>query len=212
MPFNLITDRPIISLVWILAILVALSVHEFSHALMGTALGDQTARQAGRLTLNPFAHVDFLGLLMLLFIGFGWGKPVPFNQYNLKYPRWGPTLVALAGPAANLVVLVLAGFTLSLTTRFIDLPPDNLLVQFLSLLVVINTILMLFNVLPIPPLDGSKVLLSILDSPKYSRFRFLLETRGPLILLTLVILDTFFGFNIFGRLFGGIIHTVYRFF
>lgn len=212
MPFNLITDRPIMFVVWILAILIALSAHEFSHALVGTSLGDDTARRAGRLTLNPFAHIDIFGFLMLLFVGFGWGKPVPFNQYNLRYPRWGPTMVALAGPGANFIQVIIFGFIMKAITELGGLPIDNLLVQFLGLLVVINTVLMLFNIIPIPPLDGSKVLLSLLDSPRYARTRFLLETRGPLLLLGLVIADTIFGVNIFGRLFGGVIHAVYRFF
>ncbi len=212
MPFDFIADRPLMSIVWVLAILIALAIHEFSHALVGTYLGDPTAREAGRLTLNPFAHVDFLGFLMLLFVGFGWGKPVPVNPYNLRFPRWGTTLVALAGPFSNFISLAVFGVILKIVTTVGGLPLDNLLVQFLGLLVVINLVLLLFNVLPIPPLDGSKVLLALLDRPRYDRLRFLLETRGPLLLLGLVVLDTLFGFNIFGRLFGGIIKAVYRLF
>ncbi len=200
------------SVVWILAILIALSVHEFSHALVGTALGDDTARRAGRLTLNPFAHIDVMGFLMLLFIGFGWGKSVPFNPYNLRYPKWGPTLVALAGPFSNLLQIIVFGFALKGVTTLGALPIDNLLVQFLGLLVVINTVIMLFNIIPIPPLDGSKVLLSLLDAPRHAHLRHTIETRGPILLLGLVILDTFFGLNIFGHLFGGVIHLVYQLF
>lgn len=210
MPLSLISDQPLLFVIWLLAILLSLSVHEFSHALIGTLLGDSTAKNAGRLTLNPLAHLDMVGFFMLVLVGFGWGKPVPFNAYNLKYPRWGPTLVALAGPASNLINVVFFGlvFKLLLITHFF--PIDNLLLQFLSLLVIINLVLMLFNLIPIPPLDGSKVLLSILSAPKHQRTRFLLETRGPLILLGLIILDYLFGVNIFGRLFDDAIFLVSR--
>lgn len=199
-------------LVWVLAILVGLSIHEFSHALAGHVLGDSTAEQAGRLTLNPLAHIDPIGFLMLLLIGFGWGKPVPYNPYNLKYPRWGPTLVGIAGPVANLVGVVIGGIALKLVTDMGGLPPGNLLVQFLAFLVLINLVFMLFNLIPVPPLDGSRILLSILAAPKYARLRFLLETRGPILLLGLIILDALFGLNIFGRLFQGAIGLVSRLF
>lgn len=212
MPFVLFADQPAFFIIWILAILIGLSVHEFSHALAGATLGDDTAKHLGRLTLNPLKHVDLLGFLMLLLVGFGWGKPVPFNPYNLKYPKWGPALVGLAGPLANLIGLIFFGIILKFLIMFGNLAPDNLLALFLTLLVIINLVLMLFNLLPIPPLDGSKVLLSILASPKYARTRFLLETRGPLILLGLIILDRIIGVNIFGRLFGGIISAVYGLF
>lgn len=212
MPINFLADRPILFLVWVFVILISLSIHEFSHAAFGAALGDGTARQSGRLTLNPLAHIDFLGFAMLLFIGFGWGKPVPMNPHNLKYPRWGPTFVALAGPFANLIAVLASGIILKVVLSAGHLPLDNLLVQFLGLLVLVNLILMLFNLIPIPPLDGSKVLLSLLAGPEHVRTRFLLETRGPLILLGLIILDNIFGFNIFGRLFSGVLAFVFRFF
>lgn len=212
MPIQMLGENPMFFLVWVLAILVGLSIHEFSHALAGHALGDSTAEQAGRLTLNPIAHIDPIGFLMLLFIGFGWGKPVPYNPHNLKYPRWGPMLVGIAGPIANLVGVVIAGIALKFVTDFGNLPPGNLLVPFLVFLVRINIVLMLFNLIPVPPLDGSRILLSILAAPKYARIRFLLETRGPILLIGLIILDSLFGLNIFGRLFQGVIGLVFRIF
>lgn len=193
---------------WILAILVALSIHEFSHALAGHLIGDDTAKHHGRLTLNPFSHIDWWGLALLILVGFGWGKPVPFNPYNLKYGRWGPSIVAVAGPLSNLAGVAVFGLILKLLLNTTTLPIDNLLIQFLVFLVLINLILMLFNLIPIPPLDGSKVLFSIFASPKYNRMRFLLETRGPSLLLIVILLDIIFDLNIFGRLFSWAIHLV----
>jgi len=90
--------------------LIALSVHEFSHALAAYRLGDSTAKRMGRLTLNPWAHVDLFGLLALVFVHFGWGKPVPYNPMYLKYKHWGEFLVALAGPISNLILLIILRF------------------------------------------------------------------------------------------------------
>ena len=93
---SLLFQNPILFVTWVLAILFALTVHEFSHALTGTLLGDMTAKRLGRLTLNPAAHVDTLGLIGLVLVGFGWGKPVPYNTYNLRDQKWGPVTIALA--------------------------------------------------------------------------------------------------------------------
>ncbi|MDO8598633.1 MAG: site-2 protease family protein [bacterium] len=138
---------------------------------------------------------------MLLLIGFGWGKPVPFDASSIRYRRWGPTLIALAGPLMNCIGIVVAGTAIAMIDRTGALPANNMLVLFLAFLFQINAVLLLFNLIPIPPLDGSKVLLSILDSPRYDRIRFLLETRGPMFLLALVIVDGFLGGAILGRVF-----------
>src|SRR5260221_11664107 len=105
---SLLFQQPFIFLSWLLAFLLALSIHEFCHAVVGTWLGDSTAERMGRLTLNPAAHIDPLGLLAVVLIGFGWGKPVPYNPYNLKWPKWGPVIIAAAGPASNLIMAVIA--------------------------------------------------------------------------------------------------------
>lgn len=206
MPLNLILQQPALGIAWLVAILIALAIHEFSHAAASTALGDTTARDAGRLTLNPFAHVDLIGFLALLLVGFGWGRPVPFDPDRLRDRRWGPVAVALAGPAANLVALVAAGFLLRALDRSDLLPANNLLILALAFLFQINLVLLLFNLIPIPPLDGSKLLLGVLDHPRYDRLRFVLETRGPTLLLGLIIFDQFLGGAILGRLF----HTALR--
>lgn len=201
MPLNLILEQPALGLAWVVAILLALSLHEFAHAAVGTALGDSTARDAGRLTINPLAHVDPVGFFALLLIGFGWGRPVPFDPSQLRNRRWGPTAVALAGPAANLILVIIAGTLLGVIERASALPANNLLVLTLAFLFQINLVLFLFNLIPIPPLDGSKLLLSALDHPRYTSARFFLETRGPLLLLILVIADGMLGGAIFGQAF-----------
>ena len=190
MPISLLAENPLYFVAWVAAILIALTVHEFSHALAAHCLGDQTAKRAGRLTLNPIAHLDLMGFVALVLIGFGWGKPVPFNPYNLRFQKWGSTLVAFAGPASNIISVVVFGTILKYTHTL--LPEGNLLIEFLVLLVVLNLVLFLFNLIPIPPLDGSKFLLSALAAPKYFRIRLILESRGPMILLLIIILDYFF--------------------
>jgi Zn-dependent protease len=195
----LLFQNPVLFIVWTLAFLISLGFHEFSHALAGTWLGDTTAKRMGRLTLNPAAHVDPMGLGALLLIGFGWGKPVPFNPYNLKWSRWGPAAVAGAGPLSN---LFLALVTLALFAVIApNLGPGNLLVIFLALMVQINVSLMVFNLIPLPPLDGSKALLSALAHPKYASIRQMIEVQGPTLLFMIIIADAFLNLGIFSRLF-----------
>ncbi len=208
--FSLLSENPLVFAIDLLAVLTALTVHEFSHALMAFSLGDSTAKDQGRLSLNPMVHLDWLGFIMFLFVGFGWGKPVPYNPYLLRFPRFGPVLVGLAGPAANLITAFLAGGAMLAFERYGLLPPENLLTQFLLFLVILNTIFMVFNLIPIPPLDGSKVLLALLHSPRYEAWRFFLETRGPVLLLALILLDRFTGISVFSGLFQGALKLISR--
>jgi len=187
--------EPLIFLVIILVFLVALSVHEASHALAAYWLGDMTAKRANRLTLNPMAHIDWLGFLVLVTIGFGWGRPVPFNPYNLKYPRWGPALIAAAGPASNFLLGIVFALMYQIVTP--GLGQQNLLVFFLQYGAYLSFLLGLFNLIPIPPLDGSKALLAALAHEKYRHIRFFIETRGTFLLLALIVLDSLFGVGIF---------------
>lgn len=194
MIFSLFQD-PVFFVLWVGAILIALSAHEFSHALAANALGDQTAKRLGRLTLNPVSHIDLFGLVTLVTVGFGWGKPVPFNPYNLKNQSWGPVVIALAGPGMNLFL----GTVMALLLRVLlpSLGDTNLLVQFLMLSIYLNLSLLLFNLIPIPPLDGSKLLLAMLPGPAHARTRLLIETRGPVILFGVIIADMLLKIGIF---------------
>ena len=211
----------VISAVIVVAImlLVGLPVHEFSHALAAFRLGDGTAKLFGRLTLNPLAHFDPVGgsLLALTFIGsaatgtpigFGWAKPTPVNPLNLEGGRRGEAIVAAAGPISNLI-LAIAG---AIPLRFMFANP-HLIGQFtvvatvLDLFVRINILLMIFNLIPIPPLDGSKVLFAFLDRRTEYQIRPILEQYGFFILFALLFLPP--GNSIGGRIILPILQAVY---
>lgn len=209
MPINWLFESPAIFLAWSLAVVFSLTVHEFAHGAMAAFLGDDTAKNAGRLTLNPLAHVDMVGFLMLLFVGFGWAKPVPYDPANLKNERIGSGLVALSGPLANLLVLAVFGLVMKFLAPYFG--PNNLLINFLMMLVLVNAVLMVFNLIPIPPLDGSKILFSFLPD-KFADFKYRFAVNGPFILLFLVLADSFFNVGVFSRLFSYIFYFLARFF
>lgn len=146
------------------AFIAAVSFHEFSHALVSTLLGDTTAKQQGRLTLNPLAHVDPMGLFCLLVFRFGWAKPVPFDHRNFKHPKFYSILTALAGPCSN---FLLALFAL-ICIKFLPMHMMSTAValsfnQILEALAYVNVMLGVFNLLPIPPLDGSHIVVAFLS-------------------------------------------------
>jgi Zn-dependent protease len=207
MLFDLLQTSVPLAIAMIGALVLTITIHEFAHALAGYLQGDMTARDAGRLTLNPLAHLDPMGSLMLLFVGFGWGKPTPYNPYQLKYPKWGPLLVALAGPLSNLIGAVISiGLLLLLTPYY---PADNLLLVFLVYLFFTNVMLMLFNLLPIPPLDGSQILITALPD-RFNGFKVFLLQKGPYILLTLILIENFTSIRIFSGLFDYFIGFISR--
>lgn len=208
MSLQLLAENPLYFVAWILAIVVGIVTHEFSHALVAVSLGDETPRRMGRLTLNPLVHIDWLGFMMLVVAGFGWAKPVMFNPHNVRYPKWGPIFVALAGIGANLLNVIIFGIVLKILAPRLGI--DNLLIQFLDLLVVINVVLFIFNLLPIPPLDGSHFL-ELLPA-RFNHLKMVLLTRGPWILIILLLADSFLNIGIFSALFGTIINVVYRVF
>jgi Zn-dependent protease len=191
-----------------IALLISLTTHEFCHALVSYWLGDSTAKRMGRLTLNPLAHIDLVGTVLVPLIGLmtgfpiiGWAKPVPFNPYNLKYRRWGMAMVGLAGPASNLLCAIVFLVMLKISLTAIGLPVNNLLVIFLAQLVTVNIVLGIFNLLPVPPLDGSRLMEVFLDSPKYRNTLIFLETRGPMVIFLLILLDSLSPVSVIGSIF-----------
>ena len=176
----------------ILTLLIAFTIHELSHAVTAVQLGDDTPRRMGRLTLNPLAHLDPIGSLLLIFAGFGWAKPVQINPYNLRTnPHLGMAIVAAAGPISNFVMALIAAipFRLGLLSPFASaggpiLPSfPGFLIDFIE----INLLLMLFNLIPIAPLDGSKILAGFAPR-EWDGLLATLEQWGPFLLLALVFL------------------------
>ena len=170
-------------LVDFLALLPAFVLHEFSHALVATALGDPTPRRSGRLTLNPLAHLDLVGLLMLYVFRFGWARPVPINPYHFRNRRSGMLLVALAGPLANLV-MALVGLVVRYRLGYAG--ALGLAGTFWSSFTWINLSLAAFNLIPVPPLDGSRILSSLLPGSQAYAFSRLEQYGWVLLLLLLV--------------------------
>jgi len=191
------------------ALVIGITIHEFSHAWAAEALGDSTARYMGRLTLNPAAHFDPLGAMMILYSvvagwGFGWGKPVPVNPVKLRYgPRVGMALTSVAGPSSNLLVAVVAA-----TPSRLNVQLPGLLGQLMTTIVFVNVGLALFNMLPIPPLDGYSVLSGLLSTVRarwaYDAVAQLdrLQTFGPMLFLLVIVADWVLPFSILGTLLG----------
>ncbi len=180
-------------------------IHEYCHGWMANYLGDPTAKYAGRLTLNPLAHIDIWGTilmpLLLFWISagsfiFAYAKPVPYNPYNLRSQRYGPALVGLAGPAANLLVALILGLTL----RFLPFSNFSLL---LSIIVYANILLAVFNLVPLPPLDGSKILFALLP-PSMDYVRTFLERYELVILLFFI----FFAFRLIVPIISGLFRLI----
>ncbi|MDQ1284120.1 MAG: Site-2 protease family protein [Patescibacteria group bacterium] len=205
-------NEAVLIVFFIAILLYSVIIHEVFHGVAALWLGDMTAKYAGRLTANPFKHLDFFGsfiapLFMYLSLGFafGWAKPVPYNPYNLKDQKWGPALVALAGPGINIVVALVA----AIAARLISLPlglkrdiintfnewsdvagtiagaPGAIFYELLIMVVIINVFLAFFNLIPIPPLDGSKLLFSVL--PIKVETQAMLEQFGFVLLLVLIL-------------------------
>lgn len=189
-------------LFYFLVVVPSAIIHEYAHGWMADRLGDPTARLAGRLTINPKAHIDLFGTILLpIFLSFSgflfaYAKPVPYNPYNLKNQKWGPVLVGVAGPMANF--LLAAAF--AVVFRIL---PASSISPFLGIIVYANVLLMVFNLVPIPPLDGSKILYAVLpDSAR--EVRAFLDRYGFVILLFFV----FFLFNILRPIIDGVFNLL----
>jgi len=220
-------DFVVVALMRVIPALICITIHELAHGLAAYKLGDRTAKEMGRLTLNPIKHIDPLGLLMMLIVRFGWAKPVPVDINNFKYPKWYMAITAIAGPVSNLILAAFVMFILGLLSTSLgmiiifntDYPlgviiPISLTVDagFIVGEIIMNTIIIsvalaIFNMLPIPPLDGSKVLFSLLPEKTYfGLMRY--ERYGILILLLVIYAGPIFGIDIFSRTIGQLLNTI----
>lgn len=186
---NLFSQNPISFFIFLVVLLFTITIHEYAHAKMADHLGDPTGRLMGRVSLNPFVHIDLFGLLLLFFVGFGWGKPVPFDPFNLKNPRRDAALISLAGPAVNFIIAIIGSFMLKLFI-FYELQNLNimgsLIVSFIGYLISFNIVLGVFNLLPIAPLDGFKVVGGFLPRARADEW-YQLEKYGIFFLLALLL-------------------------
>lgn len=187
----------------LLILLISVVVHEVSHGYAALFLGDHTAEYEGRLTLNPIKHIDLLGTIILptvfYLLGgfiFGWAKPVPYNPYNLRNQRWGEAIVAIAGPLANIMIALVFGLAIRFFVPDLGTPLGGIL----TLVVAVNTVLALFNLMPVPPLDGSKILWSFLP-PRLMYIRERIERFGFFAVLLFVFILWQFVVPLIGILF-----------
>lgn len=181
-------EQYLIYLYIIPAALIAIMCHELSHGLVSHLLGDPTPKEQGRLSLNPMKHLDLFGTLSLIFFGFGWAKPVQVDPRYYKNPKWGMALVALGGPLANFVIAFISGlFVIIMYKHPIDSTLLNVLYNFIYILMVINIGLGVFNLIPIPPLDGSKIIGAILPDNAYNQY-MKYQKYGMIFILGLLIL------------------------
>jgi len=197
-------SNPVLFIVWAFGLILAISIHEYAHAVAADKLGDPTPRSQGRLTLDPRAHLDPLGTLALLFLGFGWGKPVMFDPYNLRNPRRDGALIAIAGPISNLLLATV----LSLILRFSGFP--DLFSAIISILITMNITLAIFNLVPIFPLDGEKILGGILPTELYVEFATIMRQYGTIILI-LMLLPIAGGTSPISALISPVINTIVHF-
>lgn len=202
------------------ALLVAITVHEFSHALIATTLGDETARRLGRLSLNPLRHLDPVGTLLLFVAGFGWGRPVPVNPMLFRRGprgRQGMALVAAAGPVSNLTLAFLLGLLVRtglvtwhspfLYMPFAQRSLEWVLADVVGFIILYNILLGVFNLIPLAPLDGSSVLLGLVPQP-LARTVARLQMYGPAVLLAIVGMDIVFQWGILWRVIGPAVDTI----
>ncbi|TSC80456.1 MAG: peptidase M50 [Candidatus Peregrinibacteria bacterium Gr01-1014_25] len=218
--FGILVFVPFIHPIAILAMLIAVSVHECAHAWMAKRLGDDTAEHAGRLTLNPLSHIDPLGALMFLIVGFGWARPVPVDPSSFRHPKRDNAVVALAGPASNLILAFLAFIGLALlmpaspqsSMELLSIGDGGSVTQvflthFFAASLFVNLALMAFNLLPIAPLDGSKIIEPFVPLSLQDAYDAMLQ-YGPFILLGLILFESFLPVRILSGWVHGIVDIV----
>lgn len=169
------------TLYFLFGLVIAITIHEFAHAATADRLGDPTPRSQGRLSLNPLAHLDPLGTIMLLLVHFGWGKPVVFDPYNLAHPRRDAGIISIAGPASNLLLATI----LSLFLRLLPLP--LYLYPLLYVVILLNISLAIFNLVPVYPLDGEKILAAILPRDLAYEYQAVMNRYGTVILILMIL-------------------------
>lgn len=184
---NYLFTNPLYFFIWIAALLSAITVHEFAHAWTANRLGDPTARLQGRVTLNPLAHLEPLGTLMLLLFRFGWGKPVPFDPFNLRHPRRDSALISFAGPAADLILATMLAIIIRLAHLTVVPQIAYNLELILTPFIVLAITLAIFNLIPIHPLDGGKILIGLLPEKLAYQWDEALNRLGFFIIIFLLI-------------------------
>lgn len=177
---DLLFTSPIAFLIFMVGLGLSIAIHEYAHCFVTDRLGDPTPRIKGRLTLNPLAHLDPIGTLAIILTGFGWGKPAPYDPYNLKEPVRDSALIAAAGPASNILIATVLSVLMKLGVG------GELLALFSMQLIFINVALALFNLLPIHPLDGGKIMRALLPAQASLEYDDVMERYGMLILIMLV--------------------------
>lgn len=180
MLLSLLFSNPLAFIIVAVAILAAITIHEFAHAWVADKLGDPTPRYQGRVTLDPRSHLDPIGTLAIFVAGFGWGRPVPFDPYNLKDPKRDTALIALAGPASNMIVAIVLALVIQ----------SGILGGFASIAAIvihINVMLAVFNMVPVHPLDGSKIILAFLPNDTAYEYERFMARYGTMVLLLLII-------------------------
>ena len=198
------------------SLVIGITIHEFSHAILAYKFGDDTAKLEGRLTINPMKHLDPMGSIMLLVAGFGWGTPVPVNPFKVGKKRSrNLAIISLAGPISNLILGAILGtiFRMGLfsTDYSINSFPIVVILDLMITLIYVNVILAIFNLIPISPLDGSKILAAILPS-KYTPYLIQLDRWGPPILLSVIVVDIFLNIGILSTIISPIVLAIVKLF
>lgn len=208
MLLSLLFSNPFIFLAIAAALLTAITVHEYAHAYMAERLGDPTPRMQQRLTFNPLAHLDPVGTFMILIVGFGWGKPVQFDPYNLENPKKDAAFISLAGPATNIILAVALSLVLRLAYSAV-IPGLALLNTILQPAIYLNIVLALFNLIPIHPLDGGKILVGLLPDKDAIEVDSFLHRSGIFILL-FILLPIFGGVSLVSYFLSPVINFILK--